>query len=394
MGKSKDVLNDVIEQFESYFKPSQSTFQSWYELGSIYSSQFKNQNDFLNKLLELDNPNELVKFLFLVHNQIGHVHENLLKEMKSDSTLQDCLCVAKLTEGTVHIEKLGQNFLANVEKHDQNVDAVNCGKQFKKHNESKFKQQSCSHSKGGNKDDKGGTNHPPCKCPAYRKDCFQCKKRGHFSAYCRSGKNSQQHGRTPTRGPRCQHEVEQDDNGDDWTFSLNQDEVIKFTDSVTKVKGSKNVMFDEIELSRVLVDLKVQAALKPNGNCASVPNNGRPLHKLRFKLDSGAHGNLMPISMYKSLFPGLPYDVLRKSIDKRVTLVAYNKQEIKQLGQCCLSVLNMSTGKSKTCKFFVVGHHCNPIIGLHDSISLNLLSINVPFTDRWIENLVLSGLTA
>ena len=58
--------------------------------------------------------------------------------------------------------------------------------------------------------------------------------------------------------------MEQDDNGDDWTFSLNQDEVvIKFTDSVTKVKGSKNVMFDEIELSKVLVDLKVQAALKP-----------------------------------------------------------------------------------------------------------------------------------
>ena len=43
----------------------------------------------------------------------------------------------------------------------------------------------------------------------------------------------------------------------------------------------------------------------------------------------------------------------------------------------------MSTGKSKTCKFFVVGDHCNPIIGLHDSIALNLLSINVPFTDRW-----------
>ena len=93
MGKSKDVLNDFIEQFESYFKPSQSTFQSWYELRSIYSSQFKNQNDFLSKLLdvskdcELDNPNKLVKFLFLVHNQNGHVHENLLKEMKSDSTL-------------------------------------------------------------------------------------------------------------------------------------------------------------------------------------------------------------------------------------------------------------------------------------------------------------------
>ena len=137
--KSKDVLTDVIEQFESYFKSSQSTFQSWYELGSLYSSQFKNQNDFLNKLLdvskdcELDNPNELVKFLFLVHNQNSRVRENLLKEMKSDSTLQGCLLIAKLTEGTVHNEKLGQNFLGNVEKHDQNVDAVNCGRQqFKK----------------------------------------------------------------------------------------------------------------------------------------------------------------------------------------------------------------------------------------------------------------------
>ena len=71
------------------------------------------------------------------------------------------------------------------------------------------------------------------------------------------------------------HEMEQDDNGDDWRFSLNQDEVIiKFTHSVTKVKGSKNVMFDEIELSKVLVDLKVQDALKPNENCYPVPNNG------------------------------------------------------------------------------------------------------------------------
>ena len=89
--------------------------------------------------------------------------------------------------------------------------------------------------------------------------------------------------------------------------------------------------------------------------------------------------------MYKSLFPGLPHDVLRKSIDKRVTLVAYNKQEIKQLVLCCINVSNMSTGKSKICKFFVVGDCCNPITGFQDSIALNLLSINVPFTDRWAD---------
>ena len=151
--------------------------------------KFKNQNDFLNKLLdvskdcELDNPNELV-FLFLVHNQNSSVCENLLKEMKSDSTFQDRLRIAKLTEGTVHVEKLCQNFLTHVEKHDQNVDAVNHGRQqFKKQNGSKFRQQSLSQSQGGPEGNWGGkggkkscgncgTNHPPHKCPAYGKDCF------------------------------------------------------------------------------------------------------------------------------------------------------------------------------------------------------------------------------
>ena len=107
--------------------------------------------------------------------------------------------------------------------------------------------------------------------------------------------------------------------------------MIQSTDSVTKVKGSQNVMFDEIELSQVLFDLNIQAALHTNENCTPVLGNGRPLHKFRFKLDSGAHGNLIPKSMFQKLYPGLPYSDLRKSIDKRITLVAYNKQEIKQV---------------------------------------------------------------
>ena len=108
--------------------------------------------------------------------------------------------------------------------------------------------------------------------------------------------------------------------------------MIQFIDSVTKVKDSHNVMFDEIELSQVLVDLNIQAALHKDENCTTVLGNGRLLHKFRFKLDGGAHGNLIPKSMFQKLYPGLPYGELRKSIDKWVTLVAYNKQEIKQLG--------------------------------------------------------------
>ena len=162
--KSKEVLKDVIKQFNLYFKPSQNMFQSWYELRSFYSSQFKNQNDFLNKLINvskdcnLDNPDELMKFLLLVHNQNARVHEHLLKDMKSESTLQDCLQIAKLTEGTVHVEKLGQNFLDNVDQHSQNVDAVNRGQcrsqgphGFKGKSQSHSHSRGCNGSKGGDK---------------------------------------------------------------------------------------------------------------------------------------------------------------------------------------------------------------------------------------------------
>ena len=79
--------------------------------------------------------------------------------------------------------------------------------------------------------------------------------------------------------------------------------------------------------------------------------------------------------MFQKLYPGLPCSDFRKSIDKWVTLVAYKKQEIKQLGQCCVNVCNSSMGKSKTCKFFVVEDKYSPIIGLNISIALQLLSV-------------------
>ena len=82
----------------------------------------------MSKDCNLNNPNELVKFLFLVHNQNACARENLLKDMKPECTLQDCLQIAKLTDGTVHVKKRGQNFLANVDKYSQNVDAVNRGR--------------------------------------------------------------------------------------------------------------------------------------------------------------------------------------------------------------------------------------------------------------------------
>ena len=101
-GKSKTNVQHVLKAFKAYFKPTQSLFQSWYQLGGQYSSSFKSQMDFMLKLKEIandcsfTNSDEVVKFLFLTHNQNSRVKDALLDKMKGTSTLTECLMIAKL----------------------------------------------------------------------------------------------------------------------------------------------------------------------------------------------------------------------------------------------------------------------------------------------------------
>ena len=88
-------------------------------------------------------------------------------------------------------------------------------------------------------------------------------------------------------------------------------------------------MFDEISstssLQRVLTDVYV----KPIGISQS------HWSKHCFEIDSGACGNLMPLSMFKSLYNLLPSSM---TVNSAVCLLDYNKEEIKQLGTCHVSV--------------------------------------------------------
>ena len=49
-----------------------------------------------------------------------------------------------------------------------------------------------------------------------------------------------------------------------------------------------------------------------------------------FKIDTGADGNLMSISMFTVLFPKVSLDALSRTINKEVTLFAYNNTRIRQ----------------------------------------------------------------
>ena len=85
-----------------------------------------------------------------------------------------------------------------------------------------------------------------------------------------------------------------------------------------------NVMFHEISstpaLQRVLTNIHIKAI----GSQSS-------WLKCRFKIDSRACGNLMPVGMFKLLYNRLTSST---SVNSAVHLLDYNKKEIKQLGTC------------------------------------------------------------
>ena len=125
----------------------------------------------------------------------------------------------------------------------------------------------------------------------------------------------------------------------------------------------KNIMFDEVSaaplLQRILTDIYIS-------------DKQTNWLKRRFKIDSGACGNLMPVSMYKSLYNQAPPST---SVSSAVRLLDYNRKEIKQLGTCYVYVRFRST--VKRVHFYVVPDRLRPIIGVSDALSLGLVYITV-----------------
>ena len=112
LDKNKKLYKDVLEAFDSYFKPMQTIMHSWYQLGNIYSSQCKDQTEFMTKLKELSKetgfkePDELTKFLFVIHNTDSKVREYLIDKGDPSKTCTEFLAMARSVESMVKTETL------------------------------------------------------------------------------------------------------------------------------------------------------------------------------------------------------------------------------------------------------------------------------------------------
>ena len=146
-----------------------------------------------------------------------------------------------------------------------------------------------------------------------------------------------------------------------------------------------NICFDEIDgqnCSRVLANLTLCRAQGPKDCHMTNFENFQGLQH-RFKLDSGACGNLLPLRLYKELFSHVTRQEILRSIDHRVQLLSFNKKEIHQYGVCYLHV--KSKNHVKLCKFYVVDSRFNPILGVNSACHLGLLKFTEPMFENWTD---------
>ena len=172
--------------------------------GYIPLSSNLSSSDFMIRLRDIvkncqfEKPDEIVKFLFLTHNQNPKVREELLKPMKEGDGLNDILGYAHLVEGNQHSEHLSKMYLDSVKPSNKTIEAVDKKGNKKVQGGSRQQQNSKSKFRSQSRDKKGchncGSKHPPKHCPMFGKECYHCKKKNHFSNLCRSRHRSQSNG--------------------------------------------------------------------------------------------------------------------------------------------------------------------------------------------------------
>ena len=149
---------------------------------------------------------------------------------------------------------------------------------------------------------------------------------------------------------------------------------VKFSSSCCKEHNSNknNVMFDEItdvprHNLRILSNLYAQSF--------------SPKDAIRFKLDTGAGSNMLPYNTWREVFPGQSNAALANTIDRLVTLQAYNKSKICQVSTYNLKISH--NGTTHACYFFIVLAKYHPILGLNNLIALKLVTFDCPTTTPW-----------
>ena len=237
--------------------------------------------------------NQLLKDQYIFELAIKEIQDHLLGEIVSEDSAEKCLLESRKVES-----KIEQRKLLGI-KTVMTYNSIHRGR-YKYRSKSQGRGQSSSSICNCKYCDK---SHSKGNCPAFGKKCQKCGCENHFRLMCI---NTNTEKCEPSRHrPKKSHKrkrfykvSEQKDNGMD-----------DLADQV------QSLFYNDIHFNSINTRMHTSIECKtPGGN----------LSRKTFKVDTGADGNLMPISIFMQLFPKLSLETLSKTVEKGMTLYAYN----------------------------------------------------------------------
>ena len=177
-----------------------------------------------------------------------------------------------------------------------------------------------------------GTLHRHRKCPAFGKTCLKCNKLNHFVSVCLSSKK---------RIDLTQAKLQQESGKEDFFIGV-----------VEQSKQSKATP-EENTMSLKVDERDWFICLQSNGS------------KIRYKMDTGAQANVLPLSTYNQL------NIKPILEETNVKLSAYNGGDIPTIGKCELNLVNKN--ESHKVMFIVTDTKSPPLLGLQTCQKLNII---------------------
>ena len=386
--KSKPLK--IWERYELHIAPKTNSRLARYQLQQFRQKSEETLDDFMARCRNQANKckfrdSQEIEDRLIEQLIIGTKHKRVQERLfeKGDTlTLDIAIDLARTHEATLkNVEQLGLASSTDTDGQNQKVDIVKVQKQ-------RYPQAATCRFCGGNK-------HRREKCPANGTRCSFCSKPNHWEVVCmQKGKSQQGRSRANTResGNRYkqysrsqsrhryqtkqrqknkQRQVNYVDEDPDRGEELEDDfESLTFGSiTISNVEAYK----DDIQ-NEAFVTLDVKLPHMPDRNT-----------RLRAKVDTGAQGNIMPLRVYRQMFPrNMDDSELPKPNTlqfSKTLLTAYGGTPNPHYGIC--TVTCHLANKTTKVPFYITKVDGPAIIGLSSSKELGLVSLNyVIQTDR------------
>lgn len=334
------MLKTYYDKYTGYITPKANPIYARYKFHEKMQGEHESFEQFVTelKLLVKDcgypNGEEMVRDRIVFATNSPRVREKLLSQ-GAELTLEKAIDIARSHE----LAKQQLKIMGNAKDHSHH-DTV--------HAVSRRPYRSDTPQKAAKPKDQGAT-HRTCNycagqhstkdvCPAKGKQCMKCRKFNHFARACFTSKQSAQSG----SHRKTVHAVRE--NTDTVEEDTDEEQTGLYIDSITiENEGKSN--------EQAYAEIKV----------------GIPPQKVRFKVDTGAQANTIPVNIFQTLFQ----DVALKPATRRLT--DYGGHPLNVDGKCKLQCRYKDS--SLLLDFHIVDTSAPPVLAMKACRDLNLVKI-------------------